>query len=55
MDGNLEVLIANVGFPIAISICYGNEDQIGKVFAQAFEEGVVKREELFIASKVYLF
>ncbi len=33
--------------------CYGNEDQIGKVFAQAFEEGVVKREELFIASKVW--
>ena len=32
---------------------YGNEDQIGQVFAQAFQEGVVKREELFIASKVW--
>ena len=32
---------------------YGNEDLIGKVFAQAFEEGVVKREELFITSKVW--
>lgn len=32
---------------------YGNEDLIGKVFAEAFEEGVVKREELFITSKVW--
>lgn len=32
---------------------YQNEDQIGQVFAQAFEEGVVKREELFITSKVW--
>jgi alcohol dehydrogenase (NADP+) len=32
---------------------YGNEDLIGKVFAEAFEEGVVKREDLFIASKVW--
>ena len=33
--------------------CYGNEDQIGKVFREAFDEGVVKREELFIMSKVW--
>jgi alcohol dehydrogenase (NADP+) len=33
--------------------CYGNEEQIGKIFAQAFAEGSVKREELFIASKVW--
>ena len=33
--------------------CYGNEDQIGKVFQDAFAEGIVKREELFIASKVW--
>jgi len=32
---------------------YGNEDQIGRVFADAFREGVVKREELFITSKVW--
>ncbi len=32
---------------------YGNEDQIGQVFAQAFAEGVVKREELHITSKVW--
>ncbi|NCB91120.1 MAG: aldo/keto reductase [Clostridia bacterium] len=33
--------------------CYGNEDQIGRVFKAAFEEKIVKREELFIASKVW--
>ena len=32
---------------------YGNEDLIGQVFAQAMEEGVVKREELFVTSKVW--
>jgi alcohol dehydrogenase (NADP+) len=32
---------------------YGNEDLIGGVFQAAFDEGVVKREELFITSKVW--
>ena len=32
---------------------YGNEDLIGKVFAEAFAGGAVKREELFIISKVW--
>lgn len=32
---------------------YGNEDLIGEVFANAIEEGVVTREELFITSKVW--
>ena len=32
---------------------YGNEDLIGKVFEDAFQAGVVKREELFITSKVW--
>lgn len=32
---------------------YGNEEEIGQVFADAFAEGVVKREELFITSKVW--
>lgn len=32
---------------------YGNEELIGKVFAEAFLEGVVKREELFVTSKVW--
>lgn len=33
--------------------CYGNEDQIGQVFQDAFEEGVVERKELFIMTKVW--
>ncbi len=32
---------------------YGNEDLIGRVFDDAIKEGVVKREELFITSKVW--
>ncbi len=32
---------------------YGNEDLIGNVFTAAFQEGIVKREDLFIASKVW--
>lgn len=33
--------------------CYGNEAEIGRVFRQAFDEGVVKRGELFIMTKVW--
>ena len=33
--------------------CYGNEKQIGEVFTEAFEEGIVKREDLFIMTKVW--
>jgi len=32
---------------------YGNEAEIGKVFRRAFEEGLVKREDLYIVSKVW--
>jgi len=32
---------------------YGNEENIGKSFGEAFENGTVKREELFIISKVW--
>jgi alcohol dehydrogenase (NADP+) len=32
---------------------YGNEDRIGQVFAQALAGGIVKREELFVISKVW--
>lgn len=33
--------------------CYGNEKEIGEVFKAAFDEGVVKREELVIMTKVW--
>lgn len=33
--------------------CYGNEDQIGDVFQNAYNEGVVKREDLVIMTKVW--
>ncbi|MCD8013240.1 MAG: aldo/keto reductase [Lachnospiraceae bacterium] len=33
--------------------CYGNEAEIGEVFANAFADEEVKREELFIVSKVW--
>lgn len=32
---------------------YENEDQIGRVFFEAINEGVVKREELYVTSKVW--
>ena len=33
--------------------CYGNEDKIGEVFKAAFDEGVVKREDMFIMTKIW--
>ncbi len=33
--------------------CYGNEDEIGKVFKKAFDEGVAERKELYIMTKVW--
>lgn len=32
---------------------YGNEDLIGKVFKEAFDEGVVERKDLYIMTKVW--
>lgn len=32
---------------------YGNEAEIGEVFQRALDEGIVRREELFITSKVW--
>ena len=32
---------------------YGNEDKIGGVFADAFGRGVVRREDIFVTSKVW--
>ncbi len=33
--------------------CYGNEPEIGKVFKNAFDEGIVERKDLFIMTKVW--
>ncbi len=33
--------------------CYGNESQIGQVFRQAFDEGIVERKDLYIMTKVW--
>lgn len=33
--------------------CYGNEARIGEIFQQAFIRGEVKREELYVMSKVW--
>ncbi|MDD3338167.1 MAG: aldo/keto reductase [Lachnospiraceae bacterium] len=33
--------------------CYGNEDQIGRVFKDAFDEGIVERKDLYIMTKVW--
>lgn len=38
---------------IDCAACYGNEDKIGQVFKAAFDEGTVKREDLFIMTKVW--
>jgi alcohol dehydrogenase (NADP+) len=32
---------------------YGNETEIGKAFAECFQEGIVKREDLWITSKLW--
>ena len=32
---------------------YGNEAEIGAVFAEAFSSGLVKREDLFVTSKLW--
>ena len=33
--------------------CYGNEKEIGEVFREAFDEGIVERKDLFIMTKVW--
>ncbi|KAK3371976.1 NADP-dependent oxidoreductase domain-containing protein [Podospora didyma] len=33
--------------------CYGNEDEVGEGLAEAFASGAVKREDVFVVSKVW--
>lgn len=33
--------------------CYGNEDEVGAALEEAFESGVVKREEVFVTTKLW--
>ncbi|MDD2970700.1 MAG: aldo/keto reductase [Lachnospiraceae bacterium] len=33
--------------------CYGNEDQIGQVFKEAFDEKIVARKDMYIMTKVW--
>lgn len=32
---------------------YGNENEVGSAIAQAFREGIVRREDVFITSKLW--
>lgn len=38
---------------IDCAACYGNEDKIGEVFEDAFQEGVVERKDMFIMTKLW--
>lgn len=34
-------------------MCYGNEDEVGKGLAEAFATGKVKREDVFVTTKLW--
>jgi len=38
---------------IDCAACYGNETEVGTAFKEAFESGKIKREELFVTSKLW--
>ena len=38
---------------IDCAACYGNEEEIGQVFSEVFAAGTVKREDVFVTSKLW--
>ena len=50
VDKLSEMICGQTGYCDA---CYGNEHEIGQVFKDAFDEGVVERKDLFIMTKVW--
>ncbi|KAF3759945.1 Aldo/keto reductase [Cryphonectria parasitica EP155] len=38
---------------IDAAYCYGNETEVGQGLARAFKEGIVKREDIFVVTKVW--
>lgn len=38
---------------IDCAYCYGNEDEVGQALREAFAEGVVRREDVFVVGKVW--
>ena len=38
---------------IDCAACYGNEEEVGAAFAKVFAAGTVKREDVFVTSKLW--
>lgn len=38
---------------IDCAYCYGNEAEVGEGLREAFEQGIVKREDVFVVTKVW--
>ena len=52
--GNAVVEALKAGYRhLDCAACYGNEKEIGAALRKAFDEGLVRREDLFITSKLW--
>ena len=49
----MRIAIANGCKHIDCAHLYGNEDEIGETLTSIFSEGKIKREDLFIVSKLW--
>lgn len=38
---------------IDAALCYGNENEVGKGIKQAIDAGIIKREDLFVTTKLW--